>query len=84
MSTENPELIDSTSTSIPHKKITLKDILISEVNVHVEQSTLYKEKIDSAKTSTKANYYVKKLKKNNMSLMSLLVALDNLDKSKEK
>ena len=45
----------------------------------LEQAKEYKEKINTAKTGTKRNYYKKKLKKNNVEAMQMLVAIEKLE-----
>ena len=42
-----------------------------------------RDKIESAKTKTKKDLYQKKLKKNNLKLMNIIVALDRMKKTSE-
>jgi RNA processing factor Prp31 len=58
----------------------VKEALIEEIREAIKRSTDYKEKIDTAKTSIKANTYKKKLKKNNQIVADLVMALDKIDK----
>ena len=64
-------------TSTPQPK--LIDIAKAEFMYLLEQAKEYKEKIDTAKTGAKRNLYKKKLKKNNIEAMQMLVAIEKLE-----
>lgn len=44
----------------------------------------YRGKIETAKTSTKKEYYKKKLKKNNLKLMEVLTTMERLSRLQDK
>lgn len=58
------------------------DVIKAEIIELVTYSKELKHKLDKAKTRIKQDLYRKKLKKNNMILAELLLALDKLDKNK--
>jgi len=58
----------------------VKDALIAEIQDAIRLSTEYKEKVDTAKTKVKRDTYKKKLKKNNMLVADMVMALDKLNK----
>lgn len=59
------------------------DIVRNEVQQLMATSKEYREKIDDAKTKTKKDWYLKKLKKNNTRLLNVLVAIEKVRKAKE-
>lgn len=61
----------------------LDDIVHGEVQRLMATSKEYRNKIDNAKTKTKKDLYLKKLKKNNTKLMNILVALEKVKKAKD-
>ena len=62
-------------TSTPQPK--LIDIAKAEFMHLLGQAKEYQEKISAAKTGAKRNYYKKKLKKNNVEAMQMLVAMNS-------
>ena len=52
-----------------------------EIKEAMQRSKEFQDKIKSAKTSTKRDFYKKKLAKNNMMAMKLLVALEQMTKT---
>jgi len=54
------------------------------LELHIKKSKGLQEKIKSAKTKTKAKYFTKKLAKNNVELMKILVALEKLGVKRNK
>ena len=59
------------------------DLIRTELKRLMAQSKEFRDKIESAKTKTKVSVYKKKLKKNNIKLMNIMVALERLKKSTE-
>jgi hypothetical protein len=54
------------------------------LEMHIKKSKELQEKIKTAKTKTKAKYFSKKIARNNMELMKILVALEKLGVKKQK
>ena len=65
------------------EKITLRDVVIVEIQELMKTSKELQQNIKEAKTAVKSEYFRKKIKKNNERLMEMLVALEKLDKNKE-
>lgn len=61
----------------------LNDLVQGEVQRLMSTSKEYRNKIDNAKTKTKKNWYLKKLKKNNAKLMNVLIALEKVKNAKK-
>lgn len=61
----------------------LNDLVQGEVQRLMATSKEYRNKIDNAKTKTKKNWYLKKLKKNNAKLMNVLIALEKVKNAKK-
>ena len=83
-SDQNIEVSDSNIKLSPGEKadippISLIDIAKSEFTRLVGMARKYQEKINTAKTGAKRNYYKKKLKKNNVEAMQMLVAIEKLE-----
>ena len=60
------------------KKVSIKDVLAAEVQERMLTSKQYKDKINTAKTATKKQYYQKKLKKNNEEIFKFMMGLEKL------
>jgi hypothetical protein len=54
------------------------DTLVETIKEKVAVTVVYKDLIATAKTNTKKEYYKKKLKKHNVGIADLLVALDRM------
>ncbi len=54
------------------------DLIKQELQRLMALSKKYRDMIDGAKTEPKRNLYSKKLKKNNLKLMNIMVALEKL------
>jgi hypothetical protein len=67
---ENESVAPEKQVMIEYAKKTLE--------LHIKKSKELQEKIKTAKTKTKSKYFTKKLAKNNMELMKILVALEKL------
>lgn len=61
----------------------LIDIVQAELVDGVAVSKALREKIETAKTTAKKRYYLKKLKKNNIHVMQMLQAADRLKRREE-
>ena len=69
-----PDSEQDTTVSTPNEA--RKQFLIEQLKVVAKQSLSYKKLIDGAKTSTKKEYYQKKLKKHNKLAVGILVLLE--------
>lgn len=65
------------------EKVTLKDVVLAEVQELVKTSKELQQNIKEAKTGVKSEYFRKKLKKNNERLMEMLIALEKLNHKEE-
>ena len=61
----------------------VKHALVIEIRKHIENAVMLNRKIASAKTDTKKNVYMKKLKKNNTEAADLFIALNKLTQKDE-
>lgn len=61
----------------------IDDLIKSELKRLMLISTELRDKIKSAKTKPKKDIYTKKLKKNNLKLMNIMIALEKLKKGVE-
>ncbi len=76
------ELVDQSpriDTSAPQH--TFADYLSAHIRFLVSVSKEYQAKITTAKTGTKKQYYLKKLKKNNKTLADMLVRYEHVSRS---
>ena len=67
-----------------NNNISILDVIQAEITDLMKLSQNYRERISSAKTSVKKNLYEKKLKKNNIKLMDMLMAADKILKRRER
>lgn len=61
----------------------VRDAIVAEVQQRIQDSRDYYDKRDQAKTTTKKNFYGKKLRDNNIILADLLERLEKITKNKE-
>lgn len=80
MSEETVEYIDETPVKDEEesKPVTLLDMLQYELRERMTVALEYKNKIDGAKTSSKKQYFQKKLKKNNVEAAKILTAIERV------
>ena len=67
------------SSNDEQPKITLRDLLVHEIQEHVKISKELQEIIKNSKTKPKRDLYTKKIRKNNEQVAELLLALQRLD-----
>jgi len=72
-----PGHVDHATTAPP--EITIKDLVTQEVQRLVLVSRHYQAIIKESKTSTKKDFYLKKLRKNNNKLADMIVRLEQID-----
>ena len=65
------------------QKPSIDEMIRGELQRLMLYSKELRDKIESAKTKTKKDLYSKKLKKNNLKLMNIMVALEKIQKSSE-
>ena len=58
--------------------------LITHIQELMQKAKDFRDLIQSAKTSTKKEYFKKKLRKNNEEAMQMLISLNRVKQSKEK
>ena len=58
--------------------------LITRIQELMQKAKDFRDLIQSAKTSTKKEYFKKKLRKNNEEAMQMLISLNRVKQSKEK
>ena len=83
VNTNELEIITPTTADITgepvERKITLRDVVVAELQVGVQRSRDLQQKINEAKTKPKRDLYLKKIRKNNEHVAELLLALQKLD-----
>lgn len=61
------------------KKITMRDVVVAELQRRIKISKDLQQIINTAKTKPKKDLYLKKIRKNNEAVADLLVALQRID-----
>lgn len=63
------------------QQVTMKDLVTQEVQRLVTISRHYQSKIEESKTKPKKEYFLKKLRKNNVKLADMIIRFEQMNKT---